>query len=350
MLRACAVLLVLGRHFDSDLPVLAAWRRIGWGGVDLFFVLSGFLISGLLFREYRASGRVRIGRFLVRRGLKIYPAFYVLTIATVLAGQNQLQWRRIAVESLFVQDYFRGIQVHTWSLGVEEQFYLFFAVLMLAMVYYARVHAVPWLFAIVAVFALVCRVIVVVRQGANQWAVLLPAHKRMDALFCGVLIAYLYWFHREAFDRISRKRWILPGSGVCLLPWLVLDVDHSVWMLSLGLTLNYVGFGLLLIWSLQWSMWHGLAPLALIGEYSYSIYLWHIGVRTWVMDWLGIGSPTLPHFVAYIGLSIAWGMLMARLVELPVLRLRDRIMAASGEGMRANRPYYPVRGVTSWQH
>src|SRR5215831_18752084 len=79
-LRAIAVLLVLGRH----LPFFPLWIRVGWTGVDLFFVLSGFLISGLLFREYKATGGIRIGRFLVRRGFKIYPAYYLFLTGSVI--------------------------------------------------------------------------------------------------------------------------------------------------------------------------------------------------------------------------------------------------------------------------
>src|SRR6185295_15310789 len=84
VLRGVAVLLVLFRHFDTPPeelmhPVRAVvmWlNRVGWIGVDLFFVLSGFLVSGLLFEEYERHGTLRVGRFLVRRGFKIYPGFY----------------------------------------------------------------------------------------------------------------------------------------------------------------------------------------------------------------------------------------------------------------------------------
>src|SRR5215472_7296705 len=73
-LRCIAVLLVVGFH----LPYYRIWGTLGWIGVDLFFVLSGFLISGLLFPEYTTTGAIRLRRFLIRRGLKIYPAFYLL--------------------------------------------------------------------------------------------------------------------------------------------------------------------------------------------------------------------------------------------------------------------------------
>jgi peptidoglycan/LPS O-acetylase OafA/YrhL len=73
-LRGVAILLALGEHrYVSDV-----WTRVGWTGVDLFFVLSGFLISGLLFNEHTRFGAIRFGRFFMRRGLKIYPGYYVL--------------------------------------------------------------------------------------------------------------------------------------------------------------------------------------------------------------------------------------------------------------------------------
>lgn len=94
ILRAVAVLLVLGRHltpcpegFSHFLHhVTRIWNQGGWIGVDLFFVLSGFLVSGLLFREHEKFHELHIGHFLIRRGFKIYPPFWLLIGATVLVA------------------------------------------------------------------------------------------------------------------------------------------------------------------------------------------------------------------------------------------------------------------------
>src|ERR1035441_4294981 len=82
-LRGIAILMVLGRHAGLAVDYLHATNpftfytmRIGWAGVDLFFVLSGFLISGLLFADYSQWGRIHLKRFYIRRGFKIWPAFY----------------------------------------------------------------------------------------------------------------------------------------------------------------------------------------------------------------------------------------------------------------------------------
>jgi peptidoglycan/LPS O-acetylase OafA/YrhL len=90
--------------------------------VDLFFVLSGFLVSGLLFREFQQRGEISFGRFFARRGLKIYPAFYaylVLSIAVKLATDHPvIAARNLFSEALFLQSYLPGMQGHTWSLAI----------------------------------------------------------------------------------------------------------------------------------------------------------------------------------------------------------------------------------------
>src|SRR6266536_4891341 len=126
-LRAVAILLVLGRHFGY----FRLWDQVGWAGVDLFFVLSGFLISGLLFAEWKQRGSIGIARFYVRRGLKIYPAFYAFLAMTAVAGSvwpgftpAPLTRAHALAEMLFLQSYWMGIWGHTWSLAVEEHFYI----------------------------------------------------------------------------------------------------------------------------------------------------------------------------------------------------------------------------------
>src|SRR6266478_1738772 len=143
-LRCLAVLLVLSRHMPVFPDNLTGALRVpahllyeaGWAGVDLFFVLSGFLIAGLLFREHQQYRRIDFKQFIVRRGLKIYPAFYCLIAATVgIAVLNRwnLPWKRIFAEVFFVQNYFTGLWSHTWSLAIEEHFYLLLPLLLIGL-------------------------------------------------------------------------------------------------------------------------------------------------------------------------------------------------------------------------
>ena len=110
-----AILLVLGWHMalpDASHPRAAAWleflRRPGWVGVDLFFVLSGYLVAGLLFAEHRLNGSVRAGRFLARRSFKIYPASYLYLWLTFAFGVYETRTptgHELLMHGLFLQNY-----------------------------------------------------------------------------------------------------------------------------------------------------------------------------------------------------------------------------------------------------
>ncbi|OWP87671.1 hypothetical protein BWK60_02620, partial [Flavobacterium covae] len=124
-LRGIAILLVLFRH-----QFLFYWtKNMGWIGVDLFFVLSGFLVSGLLFKEYKIYNKIDGKRFLIRRGFKIYPIFYLfylLYMVPFFMNDTTLDFRKIITDLLFLQNYATGwgyAYAASWSLAVEEHFY-----------------------------------------------------------------------------------------------------------------------------------------------------------------------------------------------------------------------------------
>lgn len=128
LLRGLAIILVLFRHYNIFTPLF----NIGWMGVDLFFVLSGYLVSGLLFKEYLKYGSIKAMRFLIRRGFKIYPLFYLLMIITIILQiliKKPLTSYQLFSELLFVQNYFGNFYYHTWSLAVEEHFYVLLTIL-----------------------------------------------------------------------------------------------------------------------------------------------------------------------------------------------------------------------------
>src|ERR1041385_5057357 len=101
LLRGIAVLMVIACHY----PYSHFLEKIGWAGVDLFFVLSGFLISGLLFTDWKSTGTISLSRFFIRRGFKIYPAFYVFLFVTAPIGLvGHYGWRNFAGECLFIQN------------------------------------------------------------------------------------------------------------------------------------------------------------------------------------------------------------------------------------------------------
>jgi len=325
-LRGAAILLVLGRHYHFD-P--------GWVGVDLFFVLSGFLVSGLLFREYQRLGRVRVGRFLARRGFKIYPAFYAFMLVTAIYMRHTptppVVW---VAECLFLQGYLPHIWSHTWSLAVEEHFYLLLALGLALIVRRGRGAGNPFAVvvpatAIVALAELAARILTVSRHPGDLVADLYPTHLRLDSLLFGVLLSYWYHFDGERLRRIvTSHRWIIAATSVAAVV-LVMAMDvTSSFTLTVGLTLLYLGFGGALLLALMTPMHAAWRPLAWIGTYSYAIYLWHVAILRWaphVLDRLFHWAPgPLPAFAIYVGGALGVGVLMTRLIERPFLTLRDR--------------------------
>ncbi len=336
-LRALAVLLVLGRHFPEPPPGaalpgwMALWQRGGWIGVDLFFVLSGFLVSGLLFREHRRFGEIRIGHFLARRGCKIYPAFYVMFGAVLLfaayMGRAFVGWPVVLSEMFFVQNYGPALFPHSWSLAVEEHFYLLLPLLLLAVrgkkdAPFARL---PLVFFAVAVLALAGRIVTAQMLDFRLKTHLFPTHLRIDSLLFGVFLSWAAQFHPAALDHVwKRLRWPFAAAAVVLAaPAFCLEIGSGGYLHTVGLTGFYFAGGVLLMFALRWkSAWR---PLAFIGAQSYSIYLWHIPVRFFGLGWLPRDAAPLTRAAAYLALSIVTGIIAAWLGERPFLALRDRL-------------------------
>lgn len=354
VLRAIAVLLVLGRHI-SIVPEFVppgvrtfflVWREVGWIGVDLFFVLSGFLVSGLLFREYQKNHRVSISRFLLRRGFKIYPPFYLLLAVTFAMSRflpvpNDM--RSYVGEIFFVQNYLGSVWNHTWSLAVEEHFYL-----LLSIIVYLLIRAnkgalnpfkfLPSFFLFVAATLLFLRWIAGSQFPVGTWAsTLVYSHLRIDSLLFGVLLAYLFHFHigllKLIAERFSFALILLAVSSVSVP--LLFPLSDSRISYTFGFTILFLGFGALLILMLfsrsrakEWLVRISAPFLVPIGRASYSIYLWHM-----FLYWMSVHFFLNAHSSVYlfslqvslylIG-SVLFGMWMFRMIEVPCLGMRDK--------------------------
>ena len=356
-LRAVAVLLVLCSH----VPSFVWLQRCGWIGVDLFFVLSGFLVSGLLYSEYKKRGSLSPKRFLIRRGLKIYPAFYTFLIGAVilmLATHMRIPSDQLVAEALFVQNYYGGLWGHTWSLCIEEHFYLLLTAVLFVLWRRAKGDASP--FDVTPKMTLVVAIVLLAARGVTYLVVdpydfqkqMKPTHLRIDSLLFGVCLAYFHYFHHKKFTEAVRKNrlWILLLSFTALAPAVVFPVN-TAFMSTIGFTLLYLGFGGVLLLALYCTdsglpsplrrMFSAAATLlARVGTYSYSIYLWHLVVASLGLTLIrrvSIKAAAImpsgllaqrPHplleFAAYVAASVAVGIIMAKLVEMPVLKLRDR--------------------------
>jgi peptidoglycan/LPS O-acetylase OafA/YrhL len=380
LLRGIAVLMVVIHHTPVEWrnvgvmgPVAYFFRWLGWSGVDLFFVLSGFLIGGLLFREIKRDKSLNVGRFIVRRAFKIWPAYFVL-VAFVFARLLYLgatvrhALGEVAPNLMHIQNYGSNVLPHTWSLAVEEHFYLMLPVLLwfaLARRRRAprsfdscnapaatvdRIPAIPIAAAALAVFclALRCRR-VLFPHGLENLA--FATEIRIDSLFFGVFLGYIFNFHPDRMEIVHRWRYLLLAAGIVLITPPLFVADH--YRHTIVFTLLYLGYGAILIALMSvkaesGALWRIVtsAPgkaIGFIGAFSYSIYLWHLDlasrpVNDWfVRHWGSIDGAGMycALVTIYVAVAVAVGIVMTLLIERPALWARERWWPVSPSPMKA---------------
>jgi peptidoglycan/LPS O-acetylase OafA/YrhL len=364
-LRGLAILLVLGRHFvvhpeDAGWfePLARYWFLVGWTGVDLFFVLSGFLIGGLLFSEIHRYGDLRVRHFLIRRGFKIWPEYY-LWIAFVVAvflvtrfGPPVLRWgqklTRIIPHLVFAQNYTGWSMDQTWSLAVEEHFYIALPLLLAGIIWLRakrgksleRLPEVPIVAALLAVGCLAARLLTNPNGPYDGPRQLVPTHLRIDSLFAGVFLAYVFHFHKERFERLRPYRWWLVIAGLALVvPTGFFDLREYRFQPTFGFTVLYIGYGLMLVGCvlISASSWLFQNPIArwitFVGPLSYPVYLWHNDVVRPLLELcfyrgvMGVIPATLRYSLftsAYILGVVGVGYLMDKHWDQRWLKVRDR--------------------------
>lgn len=351
-LRGLAIVLVLFRHSDVH-PYLTT---MGWIGVDLFFVLSGYLVSGLLFREYLRTGSLRPGRFLIRRGFKIYPIYYLTygLYLLPLISSGQVAAGGVASDLLFVQNYSTGwgyAYAASWSLAVEEHFYIG-----LALALYAGVKT-GWLrsslvvastsrftrleYCIFTLFALcfVGRLVSNHPLDTNAAQNFTMTHLRLDSLLAGVLIAYLHHFKATALANAFQRwrRYLLPAAALAVLWTPFIAPMPSYFAKTVGFSLLAFSFSVLLAWLLLHPQINtrldGMLGRKLVnaisktGFCSYSIYVMHTLVNTvghLIERQLEAAHYPLLFFVCSSSVSIGIGILLTYKVEHYFLALRNK--------------------------
>jgi peptidoglycan/LPS O-acetylase OafA/YrhL len=339
-LRALAVTGVMVHHF---LPGLTGSLDLGLIGVKLFFVLSGFLITGILLtgRRYVEEGwqtrRRTLHQFYWRRFLRIFPLFYLCLLVMWLLGvtdvREGLYWHLSYLSNFYFAQlgWLPAGTAHLWSLAVEEQFYLVWPALILLL---PRRWLLPALLAVIAVGPLFRYLgTIAAMDGTTLYA--LPFGS-LDSLGLGALIAYL---DQGLSDRVAwRSTLKFLALGVALpfflglmafdldgrlraLEYALLDFFMSLvfaWLI-LGAKSGYQNrFGKLLAW----------APIVYIGRISYGLYVYHLFMPVILPDlpqWIAAGSAEyLPviSFLCYTGITVLVASLSWHLFEAPVNRLK----------------------------
>lgn len=322
-LRAVSILLVIFSHvlqtYHWSQSVPFVWRlNPGATGVSVFFVISGYLITTLLLRERTTSGHISLKSFYLRRFFRIVPAYLVYLAAIVLLAANgvvHVAWSDFGAALLYVTNYTQvnWLLLHTWSLSVEEQFYLLFPLLL---VFAKR----PTLLAVLTGTLGLSVLARLLNQVWGIWPVdaTYSFEGRADQLAFGCLCAV---FQQQAPTqlKVQLSRVALPVSALLLCLALALPIGHARTLLFntlIGLAVT------LLIYACTTQPAHWLTrllnmrPLRAIGVISYSLYLWQ---QLWFAPELHFSLPVA------LGGAIASGVASYWLVEQTGLRWRKRL-------------------------
>jgi peptidoglycan/LPS O-acetylase OafA/YrhL len=278
-LRALAVIAVIAYHVSPRLV------PGGWMGVDVFFVLSGYLITNILRREADISGTIDFRKFYIRRFLRLTPAFWFLLIVIALptalfskAGRaGSLQ--AVLISASYMMNWNRAFDVfpqgllgHTWSLAMEEQFYIIWPFLF---IFIYRRRPVHW--TAVIIFAITLWRVYLVCAGADPERTYNGFDTHGDALLIGCMLALLPIGARAGAR--ARAFLAIPVAGAILM---LAGVAHRTFFTqTLGLTLASLLSAWLIVGAMQPSWLRralSVRPLVYTGRISYGWYLWHLPI------------------------------------------------------------------------
>ena len=306
-----------------------------------------------LFAEFQQRKTVDVKRFIIRRGFKIWPPYFVflgfvaLWLGWKAHGNVSAVWADLWPNLVHVQNYFHTPRIHTWSLAVEEHFYLAIAIIFFIALRGDRTDRFfknfPRALMLVIASLAALRHVEYLFYGPENIN-LYATHLRFDGLVVGTLLAYWTYFEPEKITRLRRRPLVLLVIGATLAaPTLFYSPEASVWTFGIGLTGVYIGFGLILLgwinleaaYPLARKVFsgHAAALLGQVGFYSYSIYLWHIDFgRTPIEKITSMANGHAPGSILWLGgtliyviAAVVMGSTLSRLFEIPSLAMRDRL-------------------------
>lgn len=332
-LRAVSIALVMLSHLCGTRHFLGyhsldSLGDLGQLGVRIFFVISGFLITTLLLRELERTGRISLGDFYMRRFLRIFPAYYVLLACVALCKYMNLVYLRpgdLPNALIYTSNYHHNhawLLGHTWSLAVEEQFYLIWP---LALCIVGK----RWGMILAATCLMLCpllRTVIWLWEPALRGGIGMSFPTIADALATGCLLAGCRgWLGSRSsyMSLLSSKAFIVVPAAV-----LAANMFGRSPRISYpgGQTIINIGIALVLDWSIRFAHCGigrllNAKGLVWLGTLSYSLYLW----QQPFLDRTGLG-PT-PAFPANIVAAVITAAVSYYVVEAPMLRFRKRLVA-----------------------
>lgn len=338
-LRASAVLLVV--LFHAGIPGFSG----GFIGVDVFFVLSGYLITQLLLRELVTTNRISLTNFYLRRARRLFPALCVVLVATLLLVRVTvpLMSQSTAIESLWSSayvvnfhflasglDYFAAEQpdsplLHLWSLAIEEQFYFVWPALLLLMAARMRRKSLHKIAVVTAVIGFASLFACVIVTAHGIWAYFLP-FTRLWELLAGALLAALPRFRAQAGARIPG---LMAWAGFVGVITAGLAYTSETAFPGIAAALPVVGTMAVVAFSHPNSSIFrvlSISPMQWLGKLSYSLYLWHWPLLA-LYAGAGSGSQSTPKSIVAVIAAVLLSWLTYHLVENPIRR--SKLLASS---------------------
>lgn len=338
-LRALAVLAVVMSH---------SWAQAlpgGWVGVDVFFVLSGFLITSILLRERDRTGRISFRNFYLRRALRLLPALALTLVLGVLIayllypGSANDTLKEAIAAVFYVANWLvalgqvhSGLLIHTWTLSIEEQFYWTWPLLLYALLAVGGRRA-----ALGATLVLVG--VVLVHRLTGVPGSYFRTDTRADSLLIGCAVALAA--SAGLFDRLPTTviRGAAVAGGLALGLVLALGGQTSA-VMGVGYTLVGVAAATIIIATavrplgsaVRALSWH---PLRWVGQRSYGVYLYHPLCLALLAPRLGSDGPVV--FVGTLIVVLCAAGASYQYVETPFLRLKERTKVQDGAGRRRLR-------------
>ncbi len=357
LLRSLAITLVFFWHYRQT--GCGKWvdviGRFGWIGVDLFFVLSGFLIGGQLMQDIVKGQKIDFKSFYLRRFFRIMPAYlFVLVMYFIFPWFAEREglaplWRYLTFTQNFGLNYMvHGAFSHAWSLCIEEQFYLLLPLILTVILSvqsrYIGLSVVLGLFVAGLLSRYYCYDHFIApfvdgpvwHDATPQYfeKVYYPTYNRLDGLLAGVSIAGVYHFKPELWQQISKfGNWLL-GAGLALLTafYFICAPLISFRASVFGFPLVALSFGLIVMAALSQNcvlsrskVW-GARSLATA---AYCIYLTHKQLNSLVRELLyfcGFQPDSLVVLICCIMIALLGGSLLHVAIEKPFLRLREKIL------------------------
>jgi peptidoglycan/LPS O-acetylase OafA/YrhL len=339
-LRGISILLVYLHHLYH--PIMPG----GFFGVDIFFVLSGFLITSLLLQEWDRESSISLKGFYIRRVLRLMPALLLLILiigsfALIFLdkGKALKTYQGIGLTLFYASNWFYALGYFsasnplgiTWSLAIEEQFYLIWPLILILALRFKVGRR--WILGILTLAIAMIPLYrnILIKQGANFLRLYYASDTRADTLMIGCLVGLLVSWNLLPHD----KRWgiymkypailafIFFGFMVCTASW----TDTMLYRRG-GYTLVALSIALILIVLIVWPPKVALSflkftPLVWIGRISYGLYLWHWPVREFIYPKNGLPASATQLMTVVI-LSLSLTTLSYYFVEKPFLRWKKR--------------------------